>query len=393
MLQNPPEDKPPTDPGTKLPDVGTTIFSVMSALAAEHGAINLSQGYPDFDCPARLQSLVQQCMAEGLNQYAPMAGVPRLQEALARKMLELYGREVDPATEVTVTAGATEALFCAFSALVRSGDEVIVFDPVYDAYQPAIHLAGGRTVRIPLTSGDYAVDWTKVADALNEHTRAIVINNPHNPTGATLSRSDLETLAELLRDRNVYVIADEVYEHIVFDGQEHQSIHRHEELAARSLVISSFGKTFHATGWKVGYCIAPRRLTEELRKVHQFVTFSVATPLQHAYARFLEEDTEHYRALPRFYQQKRDLFCSLLAGSRFRFRPSAGTYFQLADYSEISDRPDTEFARWLTTEVGVAVIPVSVFQEAPDPVQRLVRFCFAKNDDTLGAAAERLCRI
>lgn len=384
---------PTPDPGTRLPAVGTTIFSVMSALAVEHGAINLSQGYPDFDCPAELQAHVQRCMAEGLNQYAPMSGAPALCEAIAEKTLLHYDRKVDAGVEVTVTAGATEALFCAITALVRAGDEVIVFDPVYDSYEPAIHLAGGTAVRIPLRMSDYSIDWGRVADALSGKTRAIILNNPHNPTGATLARADLDTLAELLRDREIFVIADEVYEHIVFDGRAQQSIHRHAELAARSLVISSFGKTYHATGWKIGYCVAPKRLSEELRKVHQYVTFSVSTPLQHAYARFLRGDTDHFRKLPDFYQGKRDLFCALLQESRFAFQPSAGTYFQLADYSAIADTLDVEFSRWLTAEVGVAAIPVSVFQEAPDPKQRLVRFCFAKNDNTLRKAAEKLCQI
>ncbi len=381
------------DPGTRLPNVGTTIFSVMSSLAADHQAINLSQGYPDFDCPPELQENVQRYMGRGLNQYAPMGGVPVLCEAIAEKTLRLYGRDVDPVTEVTVTAGATEALFCAITALVRAGDEVVVFDPVYDAYEPAVHLAGGRTVRIPLRPPSYGVDWQRVADVLSDKTRAIILNNPHNPTGATLSANDLDALCELTRGRDVFLVADEVYEHIVFDGLPHQSLHRREELAARSLVISSFGKTYHATGWKVGYSIAPPRLTEELRKVHQFVTFSVATPLQYAYADYLRSNPAHYEGLPEFYQAKRDLFCSLLANSRLTLMPSAGTYFQLADFSTVAERNDVEFARWLTTDVGVAAIPISVFEQNPDANQRMVRFCFAKNDDTLRAAAEKLCRI
>jgi len=381
------------DPGTRLPNVGTTIFSVMSTLATKHRAINLSQGYPDFDCPPALQENVKRFMAQGLNQYAPMGGVPELCTAIAEKTLRLYGRNVDPVHEVTVTAGATEALFCAITALVRSGDEVIVFDPVYGAYEPAIQLAGGRTVHIPLQVPNHGVDWQRVADAVNEKTRAITLNNPHNPTGSTLSADDLDTLCELTRDRHLFLVADEVYEHIVFDSLPHQSLHRHDELATRSLVISSFGKTYHATGWKVGYCIAPPRLTEELRKVHQFVTFSVATPLQYAYAEYLQSNPEHYESLPEFYQAKRDLFCSLLADSALTLVPSAGTYFQLADFSAVAEKSDVEFARWLTTEVGVAAIPTSVFEQSPDAARRVVRFCFAKNDDTLQAAAEKLCQI
>lgn len=381
------------DPGTRLPKVGTTIFSVMSALAQEHGAINLSQGFPDFDCPAALQAAVTRHMAEGRNQYAPMGGVPALSEAIAAKVERLYGRRVDPVTEVTVTAGATEALFCAITALVRPGDEVIVFDPVYDAYEPAIELAGGRAVHLPLTPPLHGVDWQRVSDALGPQTRALILNSPHNPSGATLSAADLQTLAALLGDRPVFVIGDEVYEHIVFDGRRHESLNCYPELAARSLVISSFGKTYHATGWKIAYCVAPPRLTAELRKVHQYVTFSVATPLQYAYADYIAAHPEHYSELPAFYQGKRDRFCALLTESRFTFTPSAGTYFQLADYSAIADTDDVSFARWLTREAGVAAIPVSVFYETPDPRQRRVRFCFAKNDDTLQRAAERLCRI
>lgn len=381
------------DPGTRLPQVGTTIFTVMSALAHEHGAINLSQGFPDFDCPAELQAAVTRHMAAGRNQYAPMGGVPALNEAIAAKVSTLYGRIVDPTREVTVTAGATEAIFCAITSLVRPGDEVIVFDPVYDAYEPAIELAGGRTVHIPLSPPQHAVDWQRVGEALGPRTRAIILNSPHNPTGATVSQTDLETLTELLRDSSVFVIADEVYEHIVFDELPHESLNRYPELAARSLVVSSFGKTYHATGWKIAYCVAPPRLTEELRKVHQYVTFSVATPLQYAYADYLGAHPEHYAELPRFYQAKRDLFCELLARSRFTVIPSAGTYFQLADYRAIADSDDVAFTRWLTTHVGVAAIPISVFYETPDPDQRLVRFCFAKTDNTLQQAAERLCKI
>ncbi len=377
---------------SKLPEVGTTIFTVMSRLAAEHGAINLSQGYPDFEPPPRLVDLVAARMRSGANQYAPMAGWPALREAVAAKVQALYGCTACAESEVTITSGGTEALFCAIQAVVQGGDEVILLDPAYDSYAPAVRLAGGRTVRVPLRRPHFDVDWERVRDAMSARTRLIVVNTPHNPSGAVWSREDLDTLAGLLRDTPMLVIADEVYEHMLYDGRRHQSVLSHAELAARSLVVSSFGKTYHATGWKVGYCVAPAGLSSEFRKVHQFVQFAVATPLQAALADFLAECPQHHLELPAFYQRKRDRFCELLAETRLGIQPSAGTYFQLADYSAVSDEPDVEFARRLTTGIGVAAIPVSVFSEAP-PSERLVRFCFAKHESTLEAAAGKLRQL
>ncbi|MBY4676280.1 pyridoxal phosphate-dependent aminotransferase [Marinobacterium arenosum] len=379
-------------PESKLPHVGTTIFSQMSQLAAEHDAINLSQGFPDFDGPAELRQRVSHYIEQGANQYAPMPGVPALRQAIAGKTEALYGRPVCPDSEITVTSGATEALFAAISAVVRAGDEVILFDPSYDSYQPAIELNGGRAVRLPLQPPAFSIDWDALRQAINGRTRMIIVNTPHNPTGAVLSAGDLERLAELLRGSDILLLGDEVYEHIVFDGAEHQSLLRHAELAERAFVVSSFGKTFHTTGWKVGYCVAPAALTAELRKVHQYLTFSTITPVQLALADYLTSDPDHYLSLPAFYQQKRDLFCDLLQGSRFQLSPCPGTYFQLVDYSAISELPDVEFCRWLVEQAGVAAIPLSVFSEV-DPGTRLVRLCFAKQADTLKQAAERLCRI
>ena len=381
---------------SKLPDVGTTIFAVMSQLAQECGAINLSQGFPSFDPDPELLRLIDHHLHAGANQYAPMPGVPSLRQAIAAKVEHLYGRAVDANTEVTVSTGATEGLFSAIQALVRPGDEVIVLDPAYDSYEPAVTLAGGHTRHIPLvaagTDTDFRIDWQRLADTLNDRTRLVILNFPQNPTGAVLSADDLDTLAEIVRDTPAYLLSDEVYEHIIFDGVAHQSLLRHDELWERSLVLSSFGKTYHATGWKVGYCVAPPGLTAEFRKVHQFTCFAVVTPIQHALADFMVKTPGHYAKLPAFYEAKRDRFCELLAGSRFRFRPAAGTFFQLLDYSAITDEPDVEYARRLTREIGVASIPVSVFCEEPPPGHKL-RFCFAKDDATLEEAANRLCRL
>lgn len=380
-------------PASKLPQVGTTIFTQMSQLAAEHGAINLSQGFPDFDGPALLKARVSHYLEQGFNQYAPMTGVPALRQALALKTEQLYGRETCPDTEVTITSGATEAIFAVISAVVRTGDEVIVFDPAYDCYEPAISLNGGLTHHLPLMPPDFSIDWQRLAEAIHAGTRLIILNNPHNPTGALLSAADLQQLAELLRDTDVLLLGDEVYEHIVFDGQPHASLLSHPELAQRSLVVSSFGKTYHTTGWKVGYCIAPAPLTAEVRKVHQYLTFSTITPVQLALADFVQQQPQHYQQLPAFYQAKRDEFCQLVSGGRFHYRPAQGTYFQLLDYSEISDKGDVEMARWLTTEIGVAAIPISVFYAEPPQELRYLRFCFAKNTDTLQQAAARLNAI
>ncbi|MDZ4812451.1 MAG: pyridoxal phosphate-dependent aminotransferase [Pseudomonadota bacterium] len=377
---------------TKLPKVGTTIFTVMSQLAAEHKAVNLGQGFPDFDGPKRLRDALARAVNEGKNQYSAMAGIPRLREQIALKTERLYGRRVNSDTEITVTSGATEALFNAISLLVRPGDEVVVLDPCYDCYEPAIELNGGRAIHVPLTLPDFSVDWQQVNDACTRRTRAIIVNTPHNPSGAVFSAQDIDALAEIARRHDIAVISDEVYEHIIFDGHEHQSVLRHPELAERSFVISSFGKTYHCTGWKVGYCIAPAALSNEFRKVHQYVTFCTFQPAQWALAEVLEAEPQHYLELPAFYQEKRDRFRTLLAASRFDLLPVAGAYFQIVDYSRISDRDDLSFCEWLTREHGVAAIPVSAFYETP-PEMRLIRFCFAKTDATLVSAADKLARV
>jgi methionine aminotransferase len=381
---------------SKLPNVGTTIFTVMSQLALDCNAINLSQGFPSFEPPAELLALIEHYLNSGVNQYAPMPGVPSLREAIGAKTASLYGRSADTDAEVTVCNGATEGLFSSIQAIVRQGDEVIVFDPAYDSYEPAVTLAGGRTVHIPLSSNadgfDFHIDWQRLANTLNDRTRLIILNFPQNPVGSILAGSDLDDLAEVVRDTNILLLSDEVYEHIVFDGARHQSLLMHDELWERSLVISSFGKTYHATGWKVGYCIAPAALTEEFRKVHQFTCFTVVTPIQHAIADFMTQSPEHYLELPDFYQAKRDHFCNLLRGSRFEFEPARGTFFQVMDYSAITEEDDVSYARRLTEEIGVASIPISVFCEEPFPGRKL-RFCFAKDDATLGIAAKKLCQL
>jgi len=374
---------------SKLPGVGTTIFTIMSHLAETSDAINLSQGFPDFQPPEALLDLVTEHMHRGRNQYPPMAGVDALREQIAAKIAALYGADADPGTEITVTSGATEALFCAIHSVVRSGDEVVVFDPAYDSYEPAVTLAGARTTHIPLLPPSFAIDWDRLASVLSERTRLVVINTPHNPTGSILLPEDLDRLAALLRNLDCYVLSDEVYEHIVFDDVGHASVLAHPELAERSFAVFSFGKTYHATGWKVGYCVAPEPLTAEFRRVHQFNTFTTATPLQFALADFLERCPEHHLGLSAFYQQKRDYFLEAMQGSRFAMTPSRGTYFQLADYGAISDLPDEAFARWLTETHKVAVIPVSAFYDEP-PDARIVRFCFAKELETLAQAVRRL---
>ena len=381
---------------SKLPDVGTTIFTVMSQLALDCNAINLSQGFPSFEPPDDLLSLIEHYLRSGANQYAPMPGVPALRAAIAAKVAGLYGRSADADTEITVCDGATEGLFSSIQAIVRPGDDVIVFDPAYDSYEPAITLAGGRTVHIPLTSAgdgfDFHIDWQRLADTVSEKTRLIVLNFPQNPIGSILAAADLDSLAEIVRDTEILLLSDEVYEHIVFDGARHQSMLMHDELWQRSLVISSFGKTYHATGWKVGYCIAPAPLTEEFRKVHQFNCFAVVTPIQHALADFMTTTPQHHLQLAAFYQAKRDYFCDLVTASRFEFEPAKGTFFQILDYSAISDENDVSYARRLTREIGVASIPISVFCDEPLPGNKL-RFCFAKDDATLATAAEKLCQL
>ncbi|MGE8044893.1 pyridoxal phosphate-dependent aminotransferase [Pseudomonas monteilii] len=379
---------------SKLPDVGMTIFTTMSQLAAETGALNLSQGFPDFDGPKGLLEAVGRHVLAGHNQYAPMAGLPALREQVARKIASLYGALVDPEQDVTITPGATEAIFCAIHAVVRPGDEVIVFDPCYDSYDPAVRLAGGQCVHVPLDGGDFRIDWQRLSDALSPRTRMIVINSPHNPSGALLTAEDLDQLAALIEGRDILLLSDEVYEHLVYDGVRHASVLAHAALRSRAFVVSSFGKTYHVTGWKTGYVVAPARLSAELRKVHQYVNFCGVTPLQHALADFMAQDPGHVERLPAFYQAKRDLLCGLLASSRFTFTPAQGTYFQLVDYSAIRpDLDDTDMALWLTREHGVATIPISVFYQRPIAGQRLVRLCFAKREETLRQAAERLCAI
>lgn len=361
-------------------------------MAQEYGAINLSQGFPDFDCPRRLRELVSFYLNDRKNQYPPMTGIPQLREQIAAKVLDLYGFAADLDQEVTVTSGGTEALFDAIQATVSRGDEVIVFDPAYDSYGPGIALAGGVTVRIPLSLPDFRIDWNLVKERINERTRMIIINTPHNPSGAIMSRQDMDTLAELTRDREIYVLSDEVYEHMVFDGGVHESVLRHEELRQRSFAVFSFGKTYHATGWKMAYCVAPAALTTEFRKVHQFVTFTSPSFIQYAIADFMRECPQHPNELPAFYQAKRDTFCRLIKDSRFTFTPSRGTYFQLVDYSAISSLPDAEFANYLTQKKGVAAIPLSPFYEKA-PKSTLLRFCFCKDDSTLEAAAQILCKL
>lgn len=376
---------------SRLPQVGTTIFTVMSALAQQHGAVNLGQGFPDFDCDPRLLDAVDAAMRSGLNQYPPMAGAAVLREAVAQKIEALYGRRYDPASEITITAGATQAIITAILAIVHPGDEVIVLDPCYDSYEPNIELAGGRTVHVPLRPGTFAPDFDRIVAALTPRTRAIVINTPHNPSGTVWSRQDMERLAALLRPTDVFVIADEVYEHMVYDGARHESVARHPELAQRAFIVSSFGKTYHVTGWKIGYVAAPAALTAEFRKVHQFNVFTVNTPMQHGLASFMA-DPSHHLGLAAFYQRKRDLFREGLAKTRFKVLPCQGTYFQCVDYTAISDEPEEAFCRRLTTGTGVAAIPLSAFY-AGGFEQRIARFCFAKRDETLALALDRLAKL
>jgi methionine aminotransferase len=375
-------------PRSRLPDVGVSIFTVMTRLANERGAINLSQGFPDFDCAPELVALVREWLGRGQNQYAPMAGVPALRAALARTIAALYDAAYDPEAEITITAGATEAVFAAITSLVHPGDEVILFEPCYDSYVPAVQLAGGVPVFVTLRHPDYVIDWDDVRRALTPRTRVLLINSPHNPTGMVLGAGDVHQLASLVDSTDVVVLSDEVYEHLVFDGHRHESLARVPALAARSAVISSFGKTFHTTGWKVGYVAAPAPITAEIRRVHQFVTFAVNTPIQHAYAEFLERGVD-FEAVTRFYQAKRDRFLALLAGARLRPLPCAGTFFQLLDYSDVSREKDVDVATWILERHGVASIPTSSFlyQSESPPV---LRFCFAKRDETLERAAERL---
>ena len=376
---------------SKLPDVGTTIFTVMSQLAAEHGAINLSQGFPDFDVSPALIDRVVHYMRKGCNQYAPMTGVPALRDAIAAKTTALYDAAYDPESEITVTSGATEALYAAITAVVKQGDEVIIIEPAYDAYEPVVRLNGGRAVFVPMIFPDYRMDWNAIRQAVSDRTRLIIFNSPHNPTGAVMTREDIRQLKGLVTDADFLILSDEVYEHILFDGRRHESMACDPLLRRRSFVVSSFGKTYHATGWKIGYCLAPAAMSAEFRKVHQYLTFASNTPIQMALADYLGSRADH-RELSDFYQKKRDLFRSLIRPSRFRPLACEGTYFQMLDYAAISDEPDTVFARRMTVENGVAAIPPSVFYHKKND-HRVLRFCFAKNDATLTEAAEALCQI
>ena len=378
---------------SKLPEVGTTIFTVMSKMAQDYGAINLSQGFPDFEPDSRLLDRVSHHLQTQKNQYPPMIGVPALRQAIAQKLQQYSNIDVNPDTEITITSGATEALFCAIHAVVAPGDEVIVFDPAYDSYEPAVSLAGGTTTHIPMSWPDYKIDWQQLKDSISEKTRLVVINSPHNPTASILTGDDLNQLAAIVEPYNCYVLSDEVYEHIIFDGHTHASALSHELLRQRSFAVFSFGKTYHATGWKIGYAIAPEGLTAEFRKIHQFNAFTTVTPMQWALADFVVSNPENFLELSSFYQHKRDLFRSLIEPSRFKPLVSGGTYFQLADYSEISDMNDMDFASWMTQEKGVAVIPLSPFYQSPPPESRIIRFCFAKQDATLKEAAELICAV
>ena len=376
---------------SKLPDVGVTIFTIMSKLANDHRAINLSQGFPDFDVHPDLLALVDNYMRSGHNQYAPIQGVAALRERIAEKVLALYNASYDPELEITVTSGGTEALFAAISAVVRQGDEVIVLEPAFDSYVPVIKLNGGIPVYVEYKFPDYRIDWDDVRNALSPKTRLIILNSPHNPTGAVFTETDISALKDILLDTDVLLLSDEVYEHIIFDGLRHESISRYPELVERSFVVSSFGKTYHTTGWKIGYCLAPAPLSKEFQRVHQFLTFASNTPIQYAYAEFMK-NKDIYLNLSAFYQQKRDKFLSLIENSRFKAMPCHGTYFQMVDYSSISDESDVEFSKRLTTEHGVASIPPSVFYHRQMDY-KVLRFCFAKKDETLEKAAERLCKI
>jgi methionine aminotransferase len=376
---------------SKLPGIGTTIFTTMSKLAAEHNALNLSQGFPDFSCVPQLSNLVNEAINKGYNQYAPMPGLLSLREIIAQKTYELYSAQYHPETEITITAGATQAIFTAITAVVNEGDEVIVFEPAYDCYLPAIELCGGKPVFIPLKFPDYEINWDYVKKNIRQKTKLIIINTPNNPTSSILSARDMERLEKLLANTNIIVLSDEVYEHIIFDGYEHQSVCRYPKLAERSFVISSFGKTYHTTGWKIGYCLAPSELMNEFRKVHQYNVFSVNTPIQHAFAKILEE--KHlYLELSAFYQQKRDLFRQLIKGSRFSLQNCSGTYFQLVRYNSISNEKDVDFAVRLIKEHKIASIPISVFYHKPED-NKVLRFCFAKSTETLEKAAEILNKI
>ncbi|MCW8809634.1 MAG: methionine aminotransferase [Ignavibacteriaceae bacterium] len=376
---------------TKLPEWGTSIFTIMSRMAVEHNAINLAQGFPDFNCDQELLELVSYFQNKGFNQYAPMQGVPNLRKAISEKINKIYGKHYDFDKEITVTAGATQALYTAITSVVKQGDEVILFEPAYDSYVPDILSNGGIPVYIPLNIKNYSYDWELIQNKISDKTKAIILNSPHNPTGSLISKDDIEQLEKLTRETEILIISDEVYEHITFDGEKHISLASSEELSKRTFVISSFGKTYHTTGWKMGYCAAPENLTKEFRKMHQFIVFSTNTPIQHAYAEFMKHE-DRYLSLGKFYQQKRDVFINEIKSSKFKLKPCRGTYFQLLDYSTISNKSDIEFSEYLTKEMGVAVIPLSPFYESKES-QSLIRICFAKTDEVLKEAAAKLEKL
>ena len=377
---------------SKLPNVGTSIFAVMTGMAKEYNAHNLSQGFPEFNPHPWLMQRVSDHITAGHNQYAPMIGTEQLRQAISDKIEQFYGQRRNPDTEITITSGATEAIFAAIQSTVAAGDEVIIFDPAYDCYAPATRLSGGTPIHLPLLPGDFGIDWAALESAINDKTRMIVINSPHNPTGATLSMSDLDKLAELMKGSNCLLLSDEVYEHIIFDGQSHASALQHDFLKQRSFVVSSFGKTYHATGWKVGYCIAPPEMTVEFRKLHQLLTFATSTPMQLGIADMMNEQPDYPRELVSFYQSKRDCFANAIKDSRFEVLPCHGTYFMLLDYSAISDLDDMAFTEWLTKEKGIATIPLSPFYEQV-PDQKIIRCCFAKSEQTLATVGALLSAL
>ncbi len=376
---------------SKLPDTGTSIFAVMSKLANDYNALNLSQGFPDFNCSDELIDLVNYFMKEGHNQYAPMPGTIELRKQIAKKVKRFYGKDYDFNNEITITAGATQALFTAFTTIIKPGDEVIIFEPAYDSYIPAVKINGGIPISIKLNELDFSIPWDKVSKAISKRTKCIVINSPHNPTGTILNEDDIKQLIDLIQHKNIFIISDEVYEHIVFDDYRHLSLSAYEELAKRSFIISSFGKTFHTTGWKIGYACAPETMMNEFRKIHQFIVFAVNTPIQLAIAEFMQ-DENNLISLNKFYQDKRDLFVRLINKSKFKISNCAGTYFQLLDYSTISDKNDIDFCEYLVKKIRIAAIPLSPFYVNP-PNQKLVRICFAKRDEILKQAAEKLCLL
>lgn len=376
---------------SKLPDTGTTIFTIMSRMAAENNAINLSQGFPDFNCNEELIDLVEYYLRKGFNQYAPMQGIPSLRHKISEKISRLYGRKYDPETEITITAGATQAIYTAASAVINPGDEVILFEPAYDSYAPAVKINGGIPVFVPLRMSDFSIDWNRTANAVTSRTRMIFLNSPHNPTGSVINESDIKNLEEIIRNKDIFVLSDEVYEHIVFGENRHISVSGSKELAKRSFVVSSFGKTYHTTGWKMGYCTAPEDMMKEFRKVHQFIVFAVNTPIQYAYAEYLDNES-HFMKLNNFYEKKRDVLLHSLKNSRWKLKPACGTYFQLLDYSGITNMRDMEFAEKLTKEAGIATIPLSPFYNDKRS-SNLLRVCFAKRDEVLKEAADILGKI